>query len=148
MTNQTMKSARIMITTLSVALVTPLLLLIRNGPGRLTSWLAAGWGYGALFYAVQYSWLSRTLLELGGVAAWRFVLFSVAGLSFLALFPALAIAGSRFGWMRFGLSPFWTLPLLLGRCLPGFFLFLLRLLFPGFVHAFLRRLFAHSVIPA
>jgi apolipoprotein N-acyltransferase len=93
--------------------LTPLLLLIRYGPGGGVAWLAAGWGYGALYYAVQFSWLSRTLLELGGVPAWRFVIFSVAGISFLALFPALVIAGSRLGWRRFGLSPFWTLPLLL-----------------------------------
>lgn len=91
----------------------PLMLAIRFGPGGISTWLAAGWGYGALFYAVQYAWLARTLLDLGGVSVFRFVIFSAGGLSFIALFPALVIAGSRWGWTRLGISPALSLPLLL-----------------------------------
>lgn len=90
----------------------PLLLAIRHGRGSTAVWLAAGWGYGALFYAVQYAWISRTLLELGGVPVLRFAAFSVVGLSFVALFPAIAVAGSRWGWVRWGISPYWSFPLL------------------------------------
>lgn len=90
----------------------PLLLSIRHGRGSTATWLAAGWGYGALFYAVQYAWVSRTLLELGGVPVMRFTVFAVAGLSFVALFPAIAVAGSRWGWARWGISPYWSFPLL------------------------------------
>jgi apolipoprotein N-acyltransferase len=91
----------------------PLMLAIRFAPGGIAIWLAAGWGYGALFYAVQYAWLARTLLDLGGVSVFRFVVFSAGGLSFIALFPAVVIAGSRWGWSRLGISPYLSLPLLL-----------------------------------
>jgi apolipoprotein N-acyltransferase len=90
----------------------PLLWLLKHGPGSPTAWFGAGWGFGALFYAVQYAWLGRTMVELGGLPLPRFALFSAIGLGLVALLPAAAFALSRWSWQRLGVSPYLSFPLL------------------------------------
>ena len=91
----------------------PLLLLLKHGRGGMGTWLAAGWGYGVVFYAFQYAWLHRTVVELAGAPLPRFVAFSVAMLAVLALSFAVSIVASRWAWMRLGVSPYLGFPLLL-----------------------------------
>ncbi len=76
-------------------------------------WVGAGWGFGAIFYLGQFSWLGFTLVEQGGVAPLRALAFSLILVAALACVPALAFGAvaalGRWGWPA-GL----TLPLALG----------------------------------
>ncbi len=91
----------------------PVMLSLKYLPGKARQWFAAGWGFGVVFYAFQFAWLPRAMLELGGLPFRFFLGFALLGLTFLALFPAVVIGLSRLAQER-GLSPYFVFPVLVG----------------------------------
>ncbi|MEE8394863.1 MAG: apolipoprotein N-acyltransferase [bacterium] len=89
----------------------PLFYLLKWGRASAAAWAVGGWVFGAVFYAGQYAWLPRTLVELGGMGLAAFTLFSLLWLFFLALFPAAGLGVARWVWHRWGISPYLFLPL-------------------------------------
>lgn len=84
----------------------------RPEPG-VRRWLGAGFAFGIVYWAGQFSWLGYTFVDQGGVPPWAALCFYVAFVVLLACVPALAfgvVAGAR----RAGLAPTLTLPLAFG----------------------------------
>ncbi|HKI99769.1 MAG TPA: apolipoprotein N-acyltransferase [bacterium] len=81
--------------------------------GSVAGWTAAGWGYGVLFFAVQFAWLHHAFVGLAGMAWWQFADAFALLMAVLGLLPAAALGGARWLWRRWGLSPLVVLPVLL-----------------------------------
>lgn len=77
------------------------------------AWCAAGWGYGLLYYGVQFAWLPHTFVTLGGMGWLHFVNFYALVGALLALVPAAVLGGTAWLRERWGLSPLVALPVLL-----------------------------------
>jgi apolipoprotein N-acyltransferase len=95
-----------------VALV-PLLLALRHGAGGPGAWAATGWLYGLVYWGVQYAWLHHAFVVQAGMGWLHFANFFALAVALLALGPALALAAARWAWLRWGLTPMATLPVLL-----------------------------------
>lgn len=91
----------------------PLIAGLRGDMGSPGSWLLAGWSYGLVFYAAQFAWLYGALVVLAGLPLWQFANFFALLVAGLALVPAGVFGLARWGWTRYGASPYWSFPLLL-----------------------------------
>ena len=90
----------------------PLIWLLHHARGPLWFSIAAGWGYGAVFYALRYAWLPEALLVKGGLTYPVFFGIMIAATFLFALYPATVIAFCLWSHQRWGLSPGWSFPLL------------------------------------
>lgn len=90
----------------------PLVAWIRLGTGSPRAWCGAAWGWGLVYYSVQLHWLPHALLEVGGAPWPAFVGLTVGAVAVLALYPAAAIALSRWAWQRWAVAPVWSFPVL------------------------------------
>ncbi len=79
----------------------------------VAAWVAAGWGFGLVFYASQFAWLAHAFVAEAGMGWLHFVNFYALLVALLALGPAAVLGLTRWAWLRAGVPPLATLPVLL-----------------------------------